>query len=328
MIMEQRGLLLQAPLYVGERSVDKVDVIIPAYKPDHKFLTLIERLERQSVPVNKIIVMNTEQKYFDRLLYGTSFQKNYQNVVVKHISKREFDHGKTRNLGVQLSDADYFIMMTDDAVPADEYLVEELLKQLQGDHVAAAYARQLAGEGSSEIEKYTRSFNYPGESSVKTKADLETLGIKTFFCSNVCAAYNREIFDTLGGFIRHTIFNEDMIYAAKAVEAGYGIAYAAEAKVYHSHNYGCWEQFHRNFDLGVSQVQHPEVFAAYPAESEGIRLVRQTAGYLRRKGLRRQIPYLLIQSGFKYIGYLFGRHYQMLPGKAVIAMSSNKEYWR
>lgn len=308
--------------------MDKVDVIIPAYKPDHKFLTLIERLERQSVPVNRIIVMNTEQKYFDRLLYGTSFQKNYQNVVVKHISKREYDHGKTRNRGVQLSDADYFIMMTDDAVPADEYMVEELLEQLHGEHVAAAYARQLAGEGSSEIEKYTRNFNYPGESSVKTRDDLETLGIKTFFCSNVCAAYNRQIFDALGGFIKHTIFNEDMIYAAKAVEAGYGIAYAAKARVYHSHNYGCKEQFHRNFDLGVSQAQHPEVFAAYPSESEGIRLVRQTAEHLRKKGLRRQIPYLILQSGFKYIGYFLGRHYHVLPKKAVVAMSSNKEYWR
>lgn len=308
--------------------MEKVDVIIPSYKPDHKFLTLIERLERQSVPVNRIIVMNTEQKYFDRLLYGTSFLKNYQNVVVKHISKREFDHGKTRNNGVKLSDADYFIMMTDDAVPADDYVVEELLKYLKRGCVAAAYARQLAGEGSSEIEKYTRSFNYPGESQVKTQADLETLGIKTFFCSNVCAAYDRKIFDTLGGFIKHTIFNEDMIYASKAVEAGYGIAYAAEARVYHSHNYGCREQFHRNFDLGVSQAQHPEVFAAYPAESEGMRLVRQTAGHLRRKGLGWQIPYLFVQSGFKYIGYLLGRHYQKLPGKAVVAMSANKDYWR
>lgn len=308
--------------------MEKVDVIIPSYKPDHKFLTLVERLEKQSVPVNRIIVMNTEQKYFDRLLYGTSFLKNYQNVVVKHISKREFDHGKTRNGGVKLSDADYFIMMTDDAVPADDYVVEELLKYLQGDRVAAAYARQLAGEGSSEIERYTRSFNYPGEPRVKTRADLETLGIKTFFCSNVCAAYNRKIFDTLGGFVQHTIFNEDMIYAAKAVEAGYGIAYAAEARVYHSHNYGCWEQLHRNFDLGVSQAQHPEVFAAYPAESEGMRLVRQTAGHLRRKGLGWQIPYLFVQSGFKYIGYLLGRHYQKLPGKVVVAMSANKEYWR
>lgn len=318
---------MQVPFLSGGENVEKVDVIIPVYKPDHKFLTLIERLEQQSVPVNRIIVINTEQKYFDRLIYGTSFQKDHHNVIVKHISRREFDHGKTRNRGVQCSDADYFVMMTQDAVPADEFLLEELLKPFGKERVAAAYARQLADEDSSEAEKYTRSFNYPDSSTIKTKADLERLGIKTFFCSNVCAAYNRKIFDELGGFVKHTIFNEDMIYAAGAVEAGYGIAYAAEARVFHSHDYSCSEQFHRNFDLGVSQAQHPEVFAAYPAESEGVRLVKQTMQHLREVGLKRQIPRVIMQSVFKYIGYLFGKHYRCLPGKLVVAMSSNKEYW-
>lgn len=308
--------------------MDKVDIIIPAYKPDHKFLTLMKRLERQSVPINQIIVMNTEQKYFDRLIYGTSFQKDYHNIIVKHLSKREFDHGKTRNMGVQRSDADYFVMMTQDAVPADEYVVEELLKQLHNEHVAVAYARQLANEGSSEIERYTREFNYPDQTVVKTKADLDKYGVKTFFCSNVCAAYNRKIFDELGGFVKHTIFNEDMIYAAGAIEAGYGVAYAAQAKVYHSHDLGYMEQLHRNFDLGVSQAQHPEIFAAYPSESEGIRYVRQLIRHLNGAGLKRKIPHLILQSGFRYIGYWCGKHYNRLPRRLVIAMSSSKEYWK
>ena len=305
----------------------KVDVIIPVYKPDHKFLTMLERVEHQSIPVNRIIVINTEQKNFDRLFYGTSLRKDYHNVIVKHISKKEFDHGKTRNFGVQQSDADFFVMMTDDAVPADEFLVEELLKQLCKEDIAVAYARQLADQDSSEAEKYTRNFNYPDQSVIKTKADLGTMGIKTFFCSNVCAAYNRQIFDELGGFIKHTIFNEDMIYAAEAVKAGYGIAYAAQAQVFHSHNYNCREQFHRNFDLGVSQAQHPEVFAAYPSESEGIRLVRRMVRHLWESDVKLQIPRVILQSGFKYMGYLFGRHYRNLPRRLVVAMSSNKEYW-
>lgn len=308
--------------------MDTVDIIIPAYKPDQKFLTLIKQLEHQSVPLGRIIVMNTEQKYFNRLIYGTSFQKDHHNVIVKHVSKKEFDHGKTRNQGVQCSDADYFVMMTQDAVPADEYVVEELLKQLHEERVAVAYARQLANEDSSEIEKYTREFNYPDKSVIKTQADLDQYGIKTFFCSNVCAAYNRKIFDELGGFVKHTIFNEDMLYAAKAVEAGYGIAYTAQAKVFHSHNYSYREQFHRNFDLGVSQAEHPEVFGAYPSESEGVRYVIQIIGHLKELGLKRKIPYVIIQSGFKYIGYWCGKHYNWLPRRLVVAMSSAKEYWK
>ncbi len=108
--------------------MEQVDVIIPAYKPDQKFLTLIDKLTHQSVPINQIIVMNTEQKYFDRLVYGTSFSKEHHKIMVRHLSKREFDHGRTRNQGVKYSEADYFIMMTQDAIPADAYMVEQLLR--------------------------------------------------------------------------------------------------------------------------------------------------------------------------------------------------------
>lgn len=307
--------------------MEKVDVIIPVYKPDTGFLMLLDRLQEQTVPVNRIILMNTEQKYLDRLVFGTALERKYHNITVKHLSKREFDHGRTRNQGVKLSDADVFLMMSQDAIPVDEYLIEKLLAGLRGEKTAVSYARQLPGKDSGEIERYTRLFNYPEKSCVKTKEQLPELGIKTFFCSNVCAAYKREIFDDLGGFVNRTIFNEDMLYAAKAVEAGYGIAYAAEAKVIHSHNYTCMQQFHRNFDLGVSQAQHPEVFAAYPSESEGIRLVRTMAAHLKKKKMWSKIPYLIIQSGFKYVGYFCGKRYRKLPGKLVTAMSSNKDYW-
>ena len=52
------------------------------------------------------------------------------------------------------------------------------------------------------------------------------------------------------------------------------MAYVAEAKVIHSHNYTGRQQFHRNFDLAVSQAQHPEVFEGVPSEGEGIRMVK------------------------------------------------------
>lgn len=323
---------MQAPYLIlqGKREngrMETVDVVIPVYKPDRGLVTLVEKLETQTVPVNQIIIMNTEQKYLDRLLYGTTLERTYHNITVKHLSKREFDHGHTRNQGVKLSRADVFLMMTQDAVPADEYLVERLLAGLRDKRIAVAYARQLPDSTSSEIERYTRQFNYPAQSRIKTKADLSEMGIKTFFCSNVCAAYNRNIFDALGGFVNRALFNEDMIYAAKAVDADYGIAYVAEAQVYHSHNYTYRQQFHRNFDLGVSQADHPEVFAAYPSESEGIRLMKNTVAHLKKKGMRNKIPDLILQSGFKYAGYLCGKRYRRLPGRLVTAMSSNKEYW-
>lgn len=304
-----------------------IDVIIPVYKPKKELFTLIERLNGQTAPVRRIILMNTEEKYFEQFVYGTRFMEHHRNVKVYHLSKREFDHGKTRHIAVKKSDAPVFIMMTQDAVPADEYLVENLTKALQG-NAAASYARQLPAPDSNMIEKFSRSFNYPEQAAVKSAEDIPRLGIKTFFCSNVCAAYRRDIYEELGGFVRHTIFNEDMIYAAGAIRAGYEIAYAADARVIHSHNYTNKQQFHRNFDLGVSQAEHPEVFKGVLSESEGKKLVLQTARYLRENGEALQIPHLFVQSGFKYAGYFLGKHYRSLPRRLVLACSDNKEYWR
>lgn len=305
----------------------KTDVIIPVYKPGPELYMLLDRLEGQSRPVGKIILMNTEEKYFRELTKETDFAAKYPNVEVHHISKQEFDHGGTRNRGVEYSDADFFVVLTQDAMPVDDKLVELLTDRLSGT-AAAAYARQLPGADSSEFERASRIFNYPETSCVKSLADLETMGIKTFFCSNVCAAYRRDVYDELGGFIRHTIFNEDMIYAAGLIRAGYSIVYEAGARVVHSHSFTNMQQLRRNFDLGVSQTDHPEVFSGVASESEGRRFVAETWRYLKRKGRVLQFPGFCVQCAFKYAGYLLGRHYKKLPGRLVLKITTNREYWR
>lgn len=321
----------------------KIDVIIPVYKPGKELFELIDRLEKQTVPVNRIILMNTEEKYLEQLVYGSAFFEHHERVEVHHLSKREFDHGGTRRKGVDRSEAEVFVMMTQDAMPADSYLLERLTAPLYGKRadarqeasekktavqVACAYARQLPNESCRELERYTRAFNYPDSSGIKTQADLPKLGIKTYFCSNVCAAYRRDIYEQLGGFVHRTIFNEDMIYAGTAVQAGYAVAYVAEAQVIHSHNYTNRQQFHRNFDLGVSQAQHPEIFAGVPSESEGKKMVMQTARHLCKQGKPQQLVTLFAQSVAKYAGYLLGKHYAALPHSLVLAFSDNKGYWK
>ncbi len=331
----------------------KIDVIIPVYKPGEELFSLLDRLEDQTVPVQKIILMNTEsspgkagrgaenirnggdvrkadegrtESDWEKLTDGVNFSARYPNAEVHHISKQEFDHGGTRHQGVQYSDADIFVLMTQDAMPVDSRLVEELTAHLAG-KVASAYARQLPGEDSSEFERASRAFNYPETSRRKTSADLEKLGIKTFFCSNVCTAYRRDVYDKLGGFIRHTIFNEDMIYAAAVIKAGYAISYESRARVIHAHNYTNIQQLRRNFDLGVSQAEHPEVFGAVASESEGKKLVTGTWRYLKERKRLYQFPGFCIQCVFKYTGYLLGRHYKKLPRSLVRKITTNKEYW-
>ena len=304
-----------------------VDVLIPVYKPDRRFARLLQMLKKQTVVPDRIIIMNTEKAYWNAEGY-----RDIPGMEVHHLTKEEFDHGGTRNLAAWYSESDIMIFMTDDAVPQDEHLIENLLKGLaqkgpEGETVAVAYAKQLPAKDCHTIERYTRSFNYPDTSMIKTKKNLETMGIKTYFASNVCCAYRKDIFRKLEGFVNSTIFNEDMIYAATAMEAGYAVAYVPDAKVIHSHNLTPMQQFHRNFDLAVSQAEHPEIFADLKSEGEGIRLVKQTAKCLLTHLRGYLIPELVVSSGCKYLGYKLGRQYEKLPRKMILWCSMSPLYW-
>ena len=299
-----------------------VDIIIPAYKPDIKFEKLIRGLKRQSYPIQNIFIIHTKGGRFPWEAVGPD-----SKVTVKEIEKEAFDHGGTRRMAAGLSKADIFICMTQDAVPADRDLILHLSEAFQDDKVACAYARQLPDEKCDVIERYTRSFNYPAEGCIKDLNSVDKIGVKAFFCSNVCAAYRRTYYDELGGFVKKAIFNEDMIMAGRMLKAGYSCVYASEAKVIHSHNYSCIQQFKRNFDVAVSQVDNPDIFGGIKSESEGIRLVRDTAGYLIKIRSPWLIVPLVIKSGFKYLGYKLGQRYKHLPQRLVVKLSSNPKYW-
>ncbi|MGN0987261.1 MAG: glycosyltransferase family 2 protein [Otoolea sp.] len=307
----------------------KLDIIIPTYRPGEQLEELLKRLLKQELLPDRIIIMNTEEELWDAERFESLFDGSPVGLTVQHLSREAFDHGGTRHRGILLSDADVCLCMTQDAIPYDRKLTGKLVEAVSSsDRIAAAYARQLPAADCGPVERYTRQFNYPEQSRIKGKEDLEELGIKTYFCSNVCAAYVRERYFALGGFTRKTIFNEDMIFAGHAVQEGYQIAYAADAQVIHSHNYTAMEQLHRNFDLAVSQADHPEVFAGVRSEGEGIRLVKQTAAWLVKTGRFWLVPELVVKSGFKYAGYLLGKNYRKLPRPVVLWLTMNRAYWK
>ena len=115
--------------------------------------------------------------------------------------------------------------------------------------------------------------------------------------------------------------------AAHIIDADYRIAYAAEATVVHAHRYTYRQQLSRNFDLAVSQQQYREIFSRVKSESEGIRLVKDTAKHLIDTDRWFMLPDLVCQTGFKYAGYLLGKNYRRLPRDIVKKLSMNKQYW-
>lgn len=311
--------------------MNRIDVIIPVYNPDEKLKKLLSGLSRQSVRADRIILIWTlpEGKDSDPAgcaeyisCYG---DKTFVETVC--IEKKDFDHGGTRAYAASLSDAEYMLFMTQDAVPADNNLISSLLKKFENKNVAAAYARQLPAKDATLTEKIVREFNYPETERVQNSDTLSCYGIKTYFCSDVCAMYKKVCYDEAGGFVRRTIFNEDMIMAASLVNLGYTVMYTPEARVVHSHHYTYMEQYRRNFDLAVSQEEHPEIFDGVPSEGEGIKMVITVAKKLVKAGRIYMVPDLFLESAFKYMGYRKGKRYKRLSGKKILRCTMNRLYW-
>ena len=308
----------------------KVDILIPTYKPDDRFVELLKRLKKQTIRANNIIIINTDKDKWRELRTDDKLLEAgiTDGFEVHHIEKKDFDHGRARNSCVELSNAKYFICMTQDATPKDDKLIEKLIEPMEDDSdIKMCYARQLPYKNSSPIETYTRLFNYPPKSITKSKEDKKELGIKLYFASNVCCAYDRSTFDRLGHFPENVILNEDMLYARKVIEAGYKIKYCAQAMVFHSHEYSGFKQLKRNFDIAASQAMNPDVFGELKSESEGIRLVKKTAAYLIKNHKKRCIPSLIWISGCKYIGYRLGRRYKNIPAGIRKRLSMNSSFW-
>ena len=306
-----------------------VDVVIPIYKAGNDFASMLEKLYKQSKRPEHIYLLQTIEKKDEKLFDIKKCSKELADIISVHpIKKADFDHGATRAYGALMAESEYVLFMTQDAVCYDDYVIENLLKAFDDRKVGISYARQLAREDADEIERMTRETNYPPESVVKTKKDEKRLGIKTYFCSDVCAMYRLDVNKKLGRLDKKTIYNEDMIMTYKEMQAGFSVAYCADAKVIHSHSYTCKQQFVRSFDLGVSQRQYHEIFDKISSEKEGAGYAKKVIMYLMKKGKFIKTIYFMMQCGFRLIGYKLGKNYDKLPRKMVLACTMNREYWK
>ena len=258
---------------------EKVSVIIPTLNAGMELAVLLHAIFEQSVKPDEVIIIDSEST--DNTL---EIAKSFSNVTVFQVERKDFDHGNTRDTVLRMSYGDIVIFFTQDAIPANNELIAKLIMPLKDKNIAVSIARQLPKKDASISEKLIRTFNYPAKSSIKSKKDIATLGIKTFFSSNVCAAYNRETYLAVGGFDYPIKTNEDMFYAAKVIQKGYKIAYISEALVYHSHNFTLLEQYRRNYLQGYEIEKHRTLLSCVKQEDEGLRLVRYVSKELLKHG--------------------------------------------
>ena len=221
-----------------------IDIICPLYKAE-KYIENLHKslLMQENVEINNI-------KYI--LTASTDNTENILkelNINYEKIQPTEFSHSLTREKAAKESSADIIVFITQDIIIKDKLWLYYLTKDIEEGVCDETYSRQIAKDNG--IEKYTREINYPEQSKIITKNDVEKLGIKAFFSSDASSAIKREIFEKINYYDGKDLpTSEDMYITYKLIMNGYKVKYCADSVIYHSHDYGVKENYKKYYDIG------------------------------------------------------------------------------
>ena len=146
----------------------KISVIIPTLNAERELPGLLEKIQAQRLipEVPEIIVVDSESS--DR----TVSVAEEAGARILHVARKDFDHGRTRDLALRKSAGDIVVFLTQDAVPANDRFLENLIRPLSDEKVAVVTGRQLPKADAFPMEKLVRQFNYPEESHIRSEEDV------------------------------------------------------------------------------------------------------------------------------------------------------------
>ena len=171
------------------------------------------------------------------------------------IAPDTFDHGTTRNLGIEQAHGDVIVLLVQDAVPASDTWLAALIAPVVGDstgRVAGAFARQVPRVDASPITRHylarwMAASEVPRSAAIAGRTELDALDpmarLERCTFDNVCSCIRRSVW--LEHPFRATPIAEDLEWARDVLLAGYRIMYAPTAVVVHSHDRSARYEFDR-----------------------------------------------------------------------------------
>lgn len=297
-------------------------VIVPTLNAGHTWVSWIDALLATGMSPDDVYMIDSGSAD------DTVSQAEKAGFNIKKIAPETFDHGGTRQMAVaDLAGYDLAIFLTQDAILSHPDSLKKILAPFTDVNIAAVCGRQLPRRGAGAIESHARLFNYPEISTLNSASDIATKGLKTAFISNSFAAYRISVLKEVGSFPQNVIFGEDMHLAARILKAGYKIAYAAEACVYHSHGYSITQEMKRYFDMGVFHAREPWIRQELGgAEGEGKKFVISELKYLLKNAFWR-VPEGVLRTVLRYAGFRLGLSEQKLPPWLKRRLAMNKAYF-
>ena len=278
---------------------NKIDIICPLYNASNYIEKLDKSLKKQkNVKINKIRYVLTESSD------DTEKVLKKLKIDYKKIKKCCFSHSLVREKEALESKADILVFITQDIEINDDMFLYKLTKDINDD-VVATYARQVSK--FNNIEKYTREANYPDIDIIKSKKDIDSLGLKTFFFSDAASSIKASVFKELNGYDNKNLpINEDMYIAYKIIMNDKKIKYCSDAIVYHSHNFTLKELYDR-YKLTGKFFKENNYLDKYGTNSSGASLAKYVLKRIlqeKRFGLLFRFPF---DMGARFIGMKVGK---------------------
>ncbi|MFC4347227.1 glycosyltransferase [Kordiimonas lipolytica] len=180
----------------------------------------------------------------------------YPDVKLHQIDKKDFNHGDTRNLGVELTSGEFIAFLTHDALPANDRWLFNLVTSIEHfPNAAGAFGKHLPWPDASPFTKRDLNAHFDMLTSQPiylsrdtnrsrfSDKDPQWMQLLHFYSDNN-SCMRRSVWKDIP--YRRTKFGEDQLWAYDIIEAGYGKVYAAQAVVFHSHDFGPEETYERN----------------------------------------------------------------------------------
>ena len=298
----------------------KIAIVVFTLNPGPSFATFFESVTVQTCKSLDLILVDSGSTDCTVPL------SKWDGFRLVNSPKSDFNHGATREMARKLSGADIVVLMTQDAIAVNSFLIEKLVEPIIAGKASFSYARQIPRKKAGFFEAFPRHFNYPEESHIRGIEDVDKYGVYTFFCSNSCAAYLNSALDEIGGFCP-TLTNEDYFVAARLLQKGHKIAYVAEAMIEHSHPYTLCEEFKRYFDTGYVRAENPWVQQIVgQAEGRGKQYFKELLSVLL-KTKPWLIPYAIVNSFVKLLGFRVGYYSLNAPKWWKKMMSGQSYFW-
>ncbi len=229
----------------------KASVIIPTLNAGAVFERVLKAVVAQKAPwPYEILVLDSGST--DQTL---EIVKKYPSVKLHQIDKADFNHGATRNLGVELTEGEFVAFITHDAMPYNTSWLYNIVTSIEKyPNAAGAFGKHLAWPDASSFTKRDLKLHFDMFSrlpiAVDKKTDAESWDrqdqqwLQTLhFYSDNNSCFRRSVWKDIP--YRTTAFGEDQLWAWDIINAGYQKVYAPQAVVYHSHDYDAAETFER-----------------------------------------------------------------------------------